>query len=189
MSEEDEPANSEAEHPTAPEEIEAARKEVIEAAARSAEVYGLNRSYGHLYGELFFADEPLSLDDLVERSGYAKSTVSTAMQHMERLHIVQRRSVPGEGKRLYFEAETDFWHIIQQVMNQEVRREIQLMTRALDEAETELEALEDEAAEADLAKVRSLKRQYREGEMILNILTSTPVDRLHDLFASLRNGD
>lgn len=170
-------------------EIEAAREEVIEAAARSAEVYGLNRSFGHLYGELFFADEPLSLDDLVDRTGYAKSTVSTAMQDMERLHIVRRRSVPGEGKRLFFEAERDLWHVIQQVMNQEVRREIQLMTRALDEAEGELEAVETDQAETDLEKVRSLKRQYREGEMVLNVLTSTPVDRLHDLFTSLRPSD
>ena len=170
-----------------PEPVEEARQEVIEAAARSAEVYGLNRSYGRLYAFLFFADEPLSLDDLVEQSGYAKSTVSTAMQHMERLHIVHRRSVPGEGKRLYYEAETDFWHVIQQVLNQEVRREIRTMTQALESAGETLEGVEDEQAAADLEKIRSLEGQYREWETILNILTSEPVDRLRSLLASIRS--
>ncbi len=170
-----------------PEDIAAARQEVIEAAARSAEVYGLNASYGRLMGELLFADEPLSLDDLVERSGYAKSTVSTAMQDLERLHVVHRRSVPGEGKRLFFEAETDFWHIIQQVMNQEVKREIRMMNRALADAEATLETLDHEQAASDLETVRNLKRQYEQWETMLDILTSTTIDRLYDLVANLRN--
>lgn len=173
--------------PDLPEDVESARAEVIEAAARSAEVYGLNGSYGRLYGELFFADEPLSLDDLVERSGYAKSTVSTAMQDMERLHVVHRRSIPGEGKRLYFEAETDFWQILQQLLNQEVRREIRTMTQALESAEAELEALDHEQAAADLERVRYLKGQYEEWEFLLNILTSTPVDKLQQMVASMRD--
>ncbi|WP_423746585.1 hypothetical protein V5735_20210 [Haladaptatus sp. SPP-AMP-3] len=67
--------------------IEDAREEVVEAMAQSADIYGLKRSYGRLYGILFFADEPLSLDELVDESEYAKSTVSTAMQKMNRLHL------------------------------------------------------------------------------------------------------
>lgn len=173
--------------PEGDEEVAKAREEVIEAAARSAKVYGLNGSYGRLYAILFFADEPLSLDALADRSGYAKSTVSTAMQTMERLHFVHRRSIPGEGKRLYFEAETDFWHILQQVMNQEVRREIRTMTQALDSAEATLESADGPQAEQDLEKVQFLKRQYDEWEMILNVLTNTSMEELAELVASIQD--
>ena len=172
-----------------PEEVAAAREEIIEAAARSAEVYGLNGSYGRLYAILFFAGDPLSLDELADRSGYAKSTVSTAMQDLERLHFVDRRSIPGEGKRLYFEAETDFWHILQQVLNQEVRREIRTMSQALDGAAQRLEDADHPQAEADLEKVRFLQRQYDEWETILNVLTSTTIERLQELVATIRNRD
>jgi DNA-binding transcriptional regulator GbsR (MarR family) len=172
-----------------PEEVQAAREEVIEAAARSAEVYGLNGSYGRLYAILYFAEEPLSLDDLADRSGYAKSTVSTAMQAMERLHFIKRRSIPGEGKRLYFEAETDAWRIAQQILNQEVRREFRTMTQALDAAEEHLDGVEHPQAEADLEKIRFLERQYSEWETILDVLTSTTLERLEELFSSLRNRD
>ncbi|MFC7079336.1 GbsR/MarR family transcriptional regulator [Halorussus caseinilyticus] len=79
--------------------VKAVRDEVIDSFEHSAEIYGLNRSYGRLYGILFFAGGPVSLDELVEESGYAKSTVSTAMKQMEQLHLVYRRSVPGKGRR------------------------------------------------------------------------------------------
>lgn len=89
--------------------VESARETVVEAMARSAEVYGLRRSYGRLYGILYYSPDARSLDDLVERSGYAKSTASTAMRALERFHVVHRRSIPGEGKRAFFEAERDRW--------------------------------------------------------------------------------
>ncbi|MFB6352527.1 MAG: GbsR/MarR family transcriptional regulator [Halobacteriales archaeon] len=168
--------------------VQRAREEVIEALERSAAVYGLNRSYGRLWGVLFFADEPRSLDELVEASGYAKSTVSTAMQRMERLHLVHRRSVPGGGKRAYYEAETDFWAIIRAFLEREVRREIDIMTRALATAEDELEAADDPAAEADLKKVRDLERTYRRSEQLVDLLTSSSIDRLAGLLDRLRGG-
>jgi DNA-binding transcriptional regulator GbsR (MarR family) len=94
-------------------DAEVARETVIDAIERSAEVWGMKRSYGRLYGILYFALEPLSLDTLTERSGYAKSTVSSAMKTLERYHLIHRQSIPGEGKKAYFEAEMDFWYVLQ----------------------------------------------------------------------------
>jgi DNA-binding transcriptional regulator GbsR (MarR family) len=163
-----------------------ARETVADALARSAEIYGLNRSYGRLYGVLFFADDPVSLDDLVERSGYAKSTVSTAMNAMERLHLVQRRSIPGEGKKAFYEAQTDFWQVLQEFLKREVQREIDVMVRALDDAETALEAADGEQARRDLEKVRSLKRTYEYSDRLVDLLTSSSIERLTDLVDRLR---
>jgi len=166
--------------------VEAARERVIAAMERSAEVYGFQRSYGRLYGLLFFADEPRSLDDLVADSGYAKSTVSTAMSALERYHLVHRRSVPGEGKRAYFEAETDFWRVFQEFLRNEVLREVTVMHRALTEAEAELEAADTEQAARDLEKVRRLRRMYDRSETMIDALTGSSVDRLADLVSRLR---
>lgn len=167
-------------------EVEAARQKVIGAMERSAEVYGLNRSYGRLYGILYFQDDPVSLDELTDRSGYAKSTVSTAMKKLERLHLVHRRSVPGEGKKAFFEAEREFWQVIQELLRHEVKREIDIMTRALDEAEQRLEAAEDERAEQDLEKVRHLERMFGRGKRLVNVLTGSSVERLTSLLERLR---
>lgn len=163
-----------------------ARERVVEAMERSAEVYGLNRSYGRLYGALYFADGALSLDELVEESGYAKSTVSNAMGTLERLHVVHRRTKPGEGKRVFFEAERDFWRIFQELLRQQARRELQIMGRALTEAEDLLEAAPDtDRTRRDLRRVRRLKRMSDRGERTLDFLTRLPLERLQSLVGQL----
>lgn len=169
--------------------VEQAREEVIEAMARAAEVYGIKPSYGRLYGILYFADEPRSLDDLADESDYAKSTVSTAMTALERYHLVHRRSIPGEGKKAYFEAETDLWHVFQQLLNQEVRSEVRIMTRALDEAAETLREADSERARKDLRKVERLRGVYEKAETALNVLTSSSLDRITAVFQRLRSGD
>lgn len=171
------------------EDIEAAREKVIEAMARSAEVYGAKRSYGRLYGILYFAPEQLSLDDLVEESGYAKSTVSTAMSTLERFHLVQRRSMAGEGKRAFFEAEDDFWYIFQQFLDQQVRREIEMMSRALEAAEMVLEEADQEEAQRDLERVRTLQATYDRSASMVDIVTSERIERLTGLIEKVRGSD
>lgn len=168
---------------------DAAREEVIEAMARSAEIYGLNRSYGRLYGILFFAEESVSLDELSRQSGYAKSTVSTAMGTLERLHMVHRRSIPGEGKKAYFEAETDLWYVVREVLNREVMREIQIMSRALDSAAETFEKTDTEQAARDLEKVRKLQRLYDRSEQLVDLLTGHSMDRLVSMLKRVRAVD
>lgn len=165
---------------------DAARERVIDAMARAAEVYGLSRSDGRLYGVLHFADDPLSLDDLVAESGYAKSTVSTSMSTLRRFNLVQRRSLPGEGKRAYFEAERDLWYVVQQLLDDEVRREFELMTRALDEAEAALQDADGERAARDLERVRQLDRFYRRAERFVDVFATVPVARLRYVLERLR---
>jgi len=168
---------------TREEKREAAREEVIEAIERSTAIYGIKRSYGRLYGILFFAHDPLSLDELVEESGYAKSTVSDAMSTLQRFHMVNRRSKPGEGKRAFFEAETDFWHVVQEFLQTEIRRETQIMSRALTDAEEQLEAA---GADEDLEKVRRLRRLYDQTDTLISVLGRVPLDRFTNLVKQLK---
>lgn len=162
-------------------DVMAARQEVIDAMATTAEVYGAKRSYGQLYGILYFAQEPLSLDELAERSGYAKSTVSTAMSALERYYLVYRRSLPGEGKRAFFEAERDWWTVIEQVLETEGQREIATMTRALDVAENHLEGSEQAQADADLERVQELQQYYEQIEQLVDLLSEVSSEQLLSL--------
>ncbi|MFB6133759.1 MAG: GbsR/MarR family transcriptional regulator [Halanaeroarchaeum sp.] len=171
--------------PDVPGAVEQTREEVIEAMQRSAEIYGLNRSYGRLYGLLFFAEGALSLDELVAESGYAKSTVSTAMKDLQRMHLVRRRSIPGEGKKAFYEAERDFWAVMQEFLEREVRREVDTMSRSLESAEKTLEESDSEQAEKDLEKIRDMKKTYHRSRQLLDILTSSSIDRLTGLIDRL----
>jgi DNA-binding transcriptional regulator GbsR (MarR family) len=168
---------------------QAAREEVIEAMARIAEVYGLNRSAGQVYGLLYFEDQPLSLDELSAESGYAKSTVSTAVQKLERWHAVHRQSVPGEGKKAYYESNPDLWRITQAFIQRKVQRELHRMLRALESAEKQLETddAQEEAVEHDLKKVRELRTMSHRGERLIDVLTDESVDGFETLLDRLQH--
>jgi len=182
--------DSDTDQPTAegppPDAVVEARETMIGAFERSAEIYGVKRSYGRLYGVLYFAEEPLSLDTLAARSEYAKSTVSTAMSDLQRYHMVTRRSLPGEGKKAFYEAETDFWQIFRAFLNNEVRREIETMTGALEAAIDSLEDVEDERAERDRRKLRELKQVYERSDRIVGLFNSQSMDRIVSALERLR---
>lgn len=163
-----------------------ARKEVIEAMARSAEIYGMNQSYGRIYGELYFSDEPQSLDDISEKSGYAKSTVSNVMRDLENLHMVRRRTSPESGKRVYFEAATDFWSVLQEILQHEVKREIRIMTKALDDAEEKLNK-SDKETQADMERIRKLKEIYEQTESFIEVFTGMSPEEMEELSKALES--
>lgn len=155
-------------------------EEVIESMEQSAEVYGLSRSAGRVYGELYFADEPLSIPELVEETGYAKSTISNVTRQLDRIGLVRRRSSEGGGRRVEFQAETELWFVIQDVLQQYLHREISATQRTLDRALDRLEALEGtegtterqtrilelRESYAELRDLLELSREYSVAEMI-----------------------
>ncbi|MDY6764635.1 MAG: MarR family transcriptional regulator [Halobacteria archaeon] len=165
-----------------------ARNEVIEAMARSAELYGMNQSYGRIYGELYFSQEPQSLDEIAEKSGYAKSTVSNVMRDLENLHMVRRRTSPESGKRVYFEAVTDFWRVLQEILQHQVKREIRIMTNALEDAEEKFDEPGEEA-HADIEKIRKLKDIYEQADDLIEIFTDMSPEEMGELVKAFESRD
>ena len=155
----------------------AAREEVIESMERSAEVYGLSRSAGRVYGVLYFATQPLSIPELVEETGYAKSTISNVTRKLTRVGLIRRRSSGGGGRRVQFEPETDLWFVVQDVFQQYVAREMGTTRRTLDRALTRLEndGVDDAAA---YDRIEELAATYDEFETLLGLAMDHSVEEL-----------
>jgi DNA-binding transcriptional regulator GbsR (MarR family) len=80
---------------------EAAKRCMVDASIQVANMLGYSDAAGALRGSLMLADGPLSMDDLVEVTGYSKSTVSTNMAQLERMGIVRRVRKPGDKRHYY----------------------------------------------------------------------------------------
>lgn len=158
-------------------------EDVISAMEQSAAEYGFPRSCGRIYGLLYFADEPQSLDDLAAQSGYAKSTVSDATRVLENVFMIRRVSPPEGGRRAYFVAERDLWTAIRQIMDGAVRREFHLMQRALDDAEAALQ--EHDINHSTIDRINHLQTVYTQFERIVDTLEQIPADRLHALMEQI----
>lgn len=153
------------------EQLRAIREEVIESIERSAEVYGLSRSGGRVYGVLYFADNPLSIPELVEETGYAKSTISNVTRKLTRIGMIRRRSSEGGGRRVRFVPETDLWFIIQDVFRQFITREMEVTQRTLDRALDQLDTLEDQSTQRERERIEALKETYGELQSLLTLAT------------------
>jgi len=157
---------------------DAVREDVVESMERSAEVYGLSRSAGRVYGVLYFSESPLSIPDLVEETGYAKSTISTVTRKLTRVGMVRRRSSGGGGRRVQFEPETDLWFVVQDVFQQYVQRELGGTQRTLERALDRLEGREDPRAVADRERIAELAATYDELGTLLELAMEHSTEEL-----------
>lgn len=157
-----------------------ARERVIESMEQSAEVYGLSRSAGRIYGVLYFSEAPLSIPELVEETGYAKSTISNVTRTLTRIGLVHRRSSEGGGRRVHYAAERELWFSLQDVFQQYVQREIQTTLRAIQRAEAQLP--DDGSPEA--ARIEELRRSYEDLQEIVTLASEFTAAELRDALES-----
>ena len=77
---------------------------VIAAYARVCQIYGIPPNLGRLYALLYLSAAPMSLAELSDAAGLAKSSTSVALRRLERYGFVRRQPrrrkarVGGTGK-------------------------------------------------------------------------------------------
>lgn len=81
------------------------RVDMVEACGRICQVFGLPRSLGQIYGLLYLASEPLSLDDIAGLLGISKASASTGTRQLTAWGGIRQVWVHGE-RRDHFEAES-----------------------------------------------------------------------------------
>jgi DNA-binding transcriptional regulator GbsR (MarR family) len=164
-------------------------EKVIRAMEKVADVYGFRQSYAKMFGTLYFSEDEMTLDQLSEETGYARSTISEAMKDMERFYMVEREKKEGEGKKLFYSANEDMEDMFIKLLENEVSSEIDIMLDALEEAEEELE---DEGEEEKLEKVRNLQSTYSRAERFVNVVqkipSRNPLKKLTDLASRIYAG-
>nr|WP_259519602.1 MarR family transcriptional regulator [Halanaeroarchaeum sp. HSR-CO] len=147
---------------------------------QSAEVYGLSRSAGRIYGVLYFSDEPLSIPELVDETGYAKSTISNVTRTLTRVGLIHRRSSEGGGRRVRYTAEREIWFILQNVFQQYVQREIQTTLRTIQRAQAQL----SEDSETETERIEELQETYEDLQEIVTLASEFTTEELRDALES-----
>ena len=132
------------------EDLQNAQQTFIQGMSRISHFWGFPKAMGAIYGAIYLAPAPLSLDELVEQVGVTKGAVSTNVRTLERLGMVHKQIQLGDRKDYYI-PETDFWKIIRTVLREREKQEFDVALRTVDESltlvnnQTVLVATEDEA--------------------------------------------
>lgn len=108
-----------------------ARQEAVDLAAETMgeliAFWGFKASMGRIWTVLYLAPDPLTADDIAQRTGLSSGAVSMGLADLKQWGVVDRAMVPGDRKR-HFRAETDVWGIVRRIFRE---RELRLVGRAM----------------------------------------------------------
>src|SRR6266481_7280159 len=90
----------------------------IGAAAATSGV--LTALQGRIFGLLYLQRRPLSLDEIASELEQSKSNISVNIRGLSDWHLVRRTTVGG-SRRDHYEAATDFWRVMQEIMERRFR--------------------------------------------------------------------
>src|SRR6266516_359219 len=97
----------------------------------------LSQLQGRIFGLLYLDPEPVSLDDIAEALDQSKSNISINIRGLVDWHLVRRVSVPG-SRRDHYEAATDFWRVMQEIMERRFRWNLRQVIATVAETERAL---------------------------------------------------
>ena len=133
--------------------ITAVNDSTVAGLGRLARFFGFSEVMGRLYGTLLMSPEALSLDDLADTLRISKGSVSMNMRALERWGMANEVWMRGERKK-YYQAESDLWQVIRNVLDSRERREVQVALQVLNESVEKLQTANEKLSpeEQELAK-------------------------------------
>ncbi|MAS33281.1 MAG: hypothetical protein CL610_04700 [Anaerolineaceae bacterium] len=159
---------------------------MLDGLGQLAEYFGFSKVMGQLYAALLMSPGPLSLDDMMDLLSISKASVSMNMRTLEHLGMVRQAWVRGRGdRRKYYEAETDFWEIIANILS---GREMRDLARALDVMNNDVDRLRatmdsDSVSESDrelaalyLDRIHQMQVLFRFAQMIMSTILAQVVE-------------
>ncbi|MBI5669373.1 MAG: helix-turn-helix domain-containing protein [Chloroflexi bacterium] len=160
--------------------LRAAQDSMLDGLGQLSDYFGFSKVMGQLYGALLLSPEPLSLDDLLELLDISKASVSMNLRTLEHMGMVRQVWVRGRGgRRKYYEAETDFWTIISNIL---AGREMRDVERALHVMDDNIERLsnalpdmnpEDQRlAELYVERIQQMQSLFRFAQLIITTILS-----------------
>ncbi|MBZ0300320.1 MAG: helix-turn-helix domain-containing protein [Anaerolineae bacterium] len=143
------------------------RDSMLDGLGQLADYFGFSKVMGQLYAALLMSPQPLCLDEMMDLLGISKASVSMNMRTLEHLGMVRQVWVRGRGdRRKFYEAETDFWEIIANIISGREMRDVGRALAVMNEDIERLAKAMDTVSEDD----KALARLYTERIQQMQIL-------------------
>ena len=104
----------------------------IGAAAATSGI--LTQLQGRIFGLLYLQPDPLSLDEITDALQQSKSNVSVQIRGLVDWQLVRQVRVTG-SRRDHYAAATDFWRVMQEILERRFRWNLRQVLATVEEAE------------------------------------------------------
>ncbi len=165
-------------------DLQAVHDSMLDGLGQLADYFGFSKVFGQLYGALLLSSEPLCLDDLMERLDISKASVSMNMRTLEHMGMVRQVWVRGgSGRRKYYEAETDFWQIIRNILSGREMRDVERALNVMEDNSKRLSAAMDKMTDQDrqqallyLDRINEMQGLFRFAQLMITTILSRVSD-------------
>src|SRR5437588_7228395 len=107
----------------------------------------LSQLQGRIFALLYLRDGPVALEEIASELEQSKSNVSVNIRGLVDWHLVRRTRVGGSRKD-HYEAATDFWRVLQEIMERRFRWNLRQVVAAAVETEQAIVASTPRGADA-----------------------------------------
>ena len=161
-------------------QLQVVHDSMLDGLGQLADYFGFSKVMGQLYSTLLLSPKPLSLDDMMDRLSISKASVSMNMRSLEHMGMVRQVWVRGgSGRRKYYEAETDFWQIISNLLSsremRDVERAITIMEEhsgKLSQSKTTMSEADRQVAELYIERMEQIRSLFQFAQMVItNVLS------------------
>ncbi|MCQ4088368.1 GbsR/MarR family transcriptional regulator [Saccharibacillus sp. JS10] len=144
------------------------RQKVIESIASTMDLYGVNHSFGQLYGIMYFEDRPMTLEEMKIEMNMSKSNMSYAVRSLTESQMIYKLDEKRDRKDQY-QAETNFFRTFRNFFGAKLQREVNVMLTSIREVTPDLSEIavspdtsetEKEEALRDLHKLQHAEQYY-----------------------------
>ncbi len=155
--------------------LESVHNSMLDGLGQLSNYFGFSKVMGQIYAAMLLSDHPLCLDDLVEQLDISKANASMNMRTLENLGMVRQVWVRGSsGRRKYYDAETDFWQVITNILKgremRDVDRAIGVMEDNIKRLTAGMEAMEvedQELAQLYVERIKQMQGLFQFAQIII----------------------
>lgn len=137
-------------------ELAAWERATIDVFVRAVSLIGFPRSIGEIYGVLFCAERPLAFDDLVERLGISRGSVSQGLKLLRQLGAVRSHYVAG-SRRDHYEPELSMKRLVSGFVRDQFSPHLESGTARLETIEALIEGEEGAVRRHAAARIQTLR--------------------------------
>lgn len=130
--------------------------------------WGINRTMAQIHALLLISPEALSADEVMEDLKISRGNANMNIRALIDWGLVFKELKPGERKE-FFVAEKDMWEVVKCIITQRKKRELEPMTKVLDELSSVEQT--DAESEAFVKVIRDIKLFSSKADSTLESLT------------------
>ncbi len=140
--------------------------EAIEMFISFLKLIGLPKSVGEIYGLLFVAPEPLTMDDLIDRLKISMGAASQGLKLLRSVGAVKVVYTPGE-RRDHYVADLELSKFAAAFIKEELNPRMQRAMERIGRMEAEARLMDDDAQKIAFQRIERLKHWMKRGQKMM----------------------